>query len=191
MISYIVICPEVFSMRVITGSARGRKLLTLEGDSVRPTTDMVKEAMFSIVHFDVENARVLDMFCGCGQLGIEALSRGAQSAVFVDIARQSMQITEKNLEATGFRSKSKTVISNSLEYLDRTSEIFDIAFLDPPYNAGIMEDAIERVRLHMADGGIIVCETSANEILPETIEGFTSKRYKYGKIALTVYRKVV
>lgn len=178
-------------MRVITGTARGRRLQTLEGDSVRPTTDMVKEAMFSIVHFDVENARVLDMFCGCGQLGIEALSRGAQSVVFVDIARQSMLVTEKNLETTGFRNKAKTVISNSLEYLDRTSEIFDIAFLDPPYRAGIMEDAIERVRLHMADGGIIVCETSSDEVLPEAIEGFTSKRYKYGKIALTVYRKVV
>lgn len=176
-------------MRVITGSARGRKLQTLEGESVRPTTDMVKEAMFSIVHFDVEGARVLDMFCGCGQLGIEALSRGAESAVFVDISRQSMSITEKNLETTGFRNLSKTVISNSLEYLDRTSEIFDIAFLDPPYKAGIMEDAIERVRLHMAEGGIIVCETSAEEILPEEIEGFKSKRYKYGKIALTVYRK--
>ena len=164
-------------MRVITGSARGRKLQTLEGDSVRPTTDMVKEAMFSIVHFDVEGARVLDMFCGCGQLGIEALSRGAQSAVFVDISRQSMSVTEKNLETTGFRNVSKTVIANSLE------------FLDPPYRAGIMEDAIERVRLHMADNGIIVCETASEEVLPETIEGFTSKRYKYGKIALTVYRK--
>ena len=82
-------------------------------------------------------------------------------------------------------------MSNSLEYLDRTSEIFDIAFLDPPYKAGIMADAIERVRLHMADGGIIVCETAAEEILPECVEGFTSRRYKYGKIALTVYRKVV
>lgn len=145
--------------------------------------------MFSIVHFDVEDARVLDMFCGCGQLGIEALSRGASSCVFVDISRQSMAVTEKNLETTGFRKLSKTVISNSLEYLDRTSEMFDIAFLDPPYRAGIMEDAIERVRLHMAEGGIIVCETSAEEVLPENIEGFTLKRYKYGKIALTVYRK--
>jgi 16S rRNA (guanine(966)-N(2))-methyltransferase RsmD len=176
-------------MRVITGSARGRKLQTLEGDSVRPTTDMVKEAMFSIVQFDLEDAHVLDMFCGCGQLGIEALSRGAKSATFVDIARASITVTEKNLEATGFRNVSKVVNSNSLEYLDRTSEIFDIAILDPPYRAGIMLDAIERVRLHMADGGIIICETAAEEVLPEDIEGFKSKRYKYGKIALTIYRK--
>ncbi len=175
-------------MRVITGSARGRKLKTLDGDSVRPTTDMVKEAMFSIIQFDVEGARVLDMFCGCGQLGIEALSRGAKSCTFVDIARQSMAVTEENLSTVGFRSLSKTVISNSLEYLDRTSEIFDIALLDPPYRAGIMEDAIERVRLHISENGVIVCETDAGEELPE-VEGFSRKRYKYGKIALTVYRK--
>ena len=176
-------------MRVITGSARGRKLKTLEGDSVRPTTDKVKESIFNIIQFDIEGRRVLDMFCGCGQLGIEALSRGAASAVFVDISRASIAVTEENLTTTGFRNVSKTVLANSLEYLDRTSEIFDIAFLDPPYHAGIMDDAIERVAPHMADGGIIVCETGEREILPEDIEGFTSKRYKYGKIALTVYRK--
>ena len=176
-------------MRVITGSARGRKLKTLEGDSVRPTTDKVKESIFNIIQFDIEGRRVLDMFCGCGQLGIEALSRGAASAVFVDISRASIAVTEENLTTTGFRSVSKTVLANSLEYLDRTSEIFDIAFLDPPYHAGIMDDAIERVAPHMADGGIIVCETGEREVLPEDIEGFTSKRYKYGKIALTVYRK--
>ena len=176
-------------MRVITGSARGRKLKTLEGDSVRPTTDKVKESIFNIIQFDIEGRRILDMFCGCGQLGIEALSRGAASAVFVDISRASIAVTEENLTTTGFRSMSKTVLANSLEYLDRTSEIFDIAFLDPPYHAGIMDDAIERVAPHMADGGIIVCETGEREILPEEIEGFTSKRYKYGKIALTVYRK--
>ena len=176
-------------MRVITGSARGRRLKTLDGDSVRPTTDKVKESIFNIIQFDIEGRRILDMFCGCGQLGIEALSRGAVSAVFVDISRASISVTEENLQSTGFRNISKTVLANSFEYLDRTSEIFDVAFLDPPYRAGIMADAIERVRLHIADGGIIVCETSVEEILPERIEGFSSKRYKYGKIALTVYRK--
>ncbi len=176
-------------MRVITGSARGRKLKTLEGDSVRPTTDKVKESIFNIIQFDIEGRRILDMFCGCGQLGIEAISRGAASAVFVDISRASIAVTEENLTTTGFRNVSKTVLANSLEYLDRTSEIFDIAFLDPPYHAGIMDDAIERVAPHIADGGIIVCETGEREVLPEDIEGFTSKRYKYGKIALTVYRK--
>ncbi len=176
-------------MRVITGSARGRRLKTLDGESVRPTTDKVKESIFNIIQFDVEGSRILDMFCGCGQLGIEALSRGAESAVFVDISRESIRVTEENLEATGFRGISRTVLSNSLEYLDRTSEMFDIALLDPPYRAGIMEDALERVRLHINDNGIIVCETASEEVLPESIEGFSSRRYKYGKIALTVYRK--
>ena len=178
-------------MRVITGSARGRRLKTLEGDSVRPTTDKVKESIFNIIQFDIEGARVLDMFCGCGQLGIEALSRGAEFAVFTDISKASIKVTEENLEHTGFRNCAKTVLGNSLDYLDRTSERYDIAFLDPPYKAGLMEDAIERVRLHIAENGIIVCETASDEVLPEEIEGFTSKRYKYGKIALTVYRKVV
>ena len=87
-------------MRVITGSARGRRLRTLEGESVRPTTDKVKESIFNIIQFDVEGSRVLDMFAGCGQLGIEALSRGARSAVFVDSARASMAVVEENLETT-------------------------------------------------------------------------------------------
>lgn len=176
-------------MRVITGTARGRRLKTLEGESVRPTTDKVKEAMFSIIQFEIEGRRVLDMFAGCGQLGIEALSRGAESAVFVDISRNSVSVVQENIKATGFEDVSRTVLANSLEYLDRSAEIFDLAFLDPPYKAGIMEDALERLSPHIADGGVIVCETSAEEVLPELSGGFTSKRYKYGKIALTVYRK--
>lgn len=176
-------------MRVITGTARGRRLKTLEGESVRPTTDKVKEAMFSIIQFEIEGRRVLDMFAGCGQLGIEALSRGAESAVFVDISRDSVSVVQENVKAAGFENASRTVLANSLEYLDRTAEIFDLAFLDPPYKAGIMEAALERLAPHIADGGVIVCEASAEEVLPEAFEGFTSKRYKYGKIALTVYRK--
>ena len=176
-------------MRVISGKAKGIVLKTPDGMQTRPTADRVKEALFSILQFDLPGTKILDLFGGTGQLGIEALSRGAASAVVVDISRASIAVTEENLTTTGFRNISKTVLANSLEYLDRTSEIFDIAFLDPPYHAGIMEDAIERVAPHIADGGIIVCETGEREVLPEDIEGFTSKRYKYGKIALTVYRK--
>lgn len=175
-------------MRVITGSARGRRLRTLDGESVRPTTDKVKESIFNIVQFEIEGRRVIDLFSGSGQLGIEALSRGALSCVFVDNARQSINITEENLETTGFRNLAKTVLSDSLSYLDRTFETYDIAFLDPPYNAGIMEQALERLVPHMAGGSTIVCETSSDEVLPETIGDFSSKRYKYGKTALTVYR---
>ena len=121
-------------MRVITGTARGRRLLTLEGDDVRPTTDIVKEALFSIIQFEIEGRKVLDLFGGCGQLAIEALSRGAHSAVIVDASKKSVEVIKKNLETTGFRSISKVVNSNSLEYLDRTSEIFDIAILSSIFN---------------------------------------------------------
>ncbi len=176
-------------MRVITGSRRGRRLMTLEGDSVRPTTDKVKESIFNIIQFDVPGAKVIDLFAGSGQLGIEALSRGAESAVFVDSSSKSLAVVEENLKLTDFRAVSKTVRSDALSYLDRVIEEYDIAFLDPPYKAGLMEDAIERIAPHIAQDGIIVCETGSEEVLPEELNGFTSKRYKYGKIALTVYRK--
>lgn len=175
-------------MRVITGTARGRKLKTLEGDSVRPTTDKVKESVFNIVQFDIEGRKVIDLFSGSGQLGIEALSRGAESCVFVDSSRASINVTEENLSAVGFRNLSKTVLSDSLSYLDRTSESYGLAFLDPPYAAGITVTALEKLLPHMTEGSTVVCETSAEEVLPENIGEFVSKRYKYGKIALTVYR---
>ena len=176
-------------VRVITGSQRGRRLFTLEGNDVRPTTDKVKESIFNIIQFDVPEARVIDLFAGSGQLGIEALSRGADSCVFVDASSKSIAVVEENLKITNFRENAKTVRSDALGYLDRVIEKYDIALLDPPYKAGLMEDAIERIAPHINENGVIVCETGSEEFLPENIEGFTSKRYKYGKIALTVYRK--
>ena len=176
-------------VRVITGSQRGRRLFTLEGNDVRPTTDKVKESIFNIIQFDVPGAKVIDLFAGSGQLGIEALSRGADSCVFVDASSKSISVVEENLKITNFREKAKTVRSDALGYLDRVIEKYDIALLDPPYKAGLMEDAIERIAPHINENGVIVCETGSEEFLPENIEGFTSKRYKYGKIALTVYRK--
>lgn len=175
-------------MRVITGLARGRKLKTLDGDSVRPTTDKVKESVFNIIQFEVEGRNVLDLFSGSGQLGIEALSRGAKGCVFVDSARASLKITEENIKTAGFEKSSRTVLSDSLSYLDRTCERFDLAFLDPPYKAGLMKEALDRLVLHMTKGSVIVCETDSQEVLPEEIGEFSSKRYKYGKTALTVYR---
>ena len=176
-------------VRVITGSQRGRRLFTLEGNDVRPTTDKVKESIFNIIQFDVPDAKVIDLFAGSGQLGIEALSRGAEFCVFVDASSKSISVVEENLKITNFREKAKTVRSDALGYLDRVIEKYDIALLDPPYKAGLMEDAIERIAPHINENGVIVCETGSEEFLPENIEGFTSKRYKYGKIALTVYRK--
>ena len=107
-------------MRIISGIARGRKLKTLASDDVRPTSDKVKEGIFSAIQFDIEGRRFLDLFAGSGQMGLEALSRGAEFAVFTDISKASIKVTEENLEHTGFRNCAKTVLGNSLDYLDRT-----------------------------------------------------------------------
>ena len=115
-------------MRIITGSARGRRLLTLEGEHVRPTTERVKEALFSILQFQIEGRRVLDLFAGSGQLGLEALSRGAREAVFVDAGKEPISIIEKNIASTGLGERAKVLHMDYAAFLLRRNEPFDIAF---------------------------------------------------------------
>ena len=119
-------------MRVITGSARGRRLKELEGMETRPTTDRVKEGMFSALQFDIEGRRVLDLFAGTGQLGIECLSRGAASAVFVDRRPDAVKIIRENLKVTDLTDRAQVVSGDSMEYLKSLREKFDIILLDPP-----------------------------------------------------------
>lgn len=177
-------------MRVITGSARGRRLLTLEGESVRPTTDKVKEAMFSAIQFEIEGRQVLDLFAGSGQLAVEALSRGAERAVLVDAARSSLAVAEKNLASTGLSEKARLVHGDFASYLSSCRERFDLAFLDPPYRTGLLQRALPLVAERMNPGGTIVCEHPAEETLPETVGGFAQYRSrKYGKIMVTLYRR--
>lgn len=176
-------------MRIITGSARGKKLLTLEGEQVRPTPDRVKEALFNIIQFDLPERRVLDLFAGSGQLGLESLSRGAREAVFVDSSRDSIQIIEKNITATGFGDKSKVVFQDFASYLSRETGSFDIALLDPPYRKGLLERALPLVAAVMNSGGTIICEHPTDEAVPDVTGDFLKGRsYRYGKILLTVYR---
>lgn len=177
-------------MRVITGIARGRRLETLPGENVtRPTTESVKEALFSMIQFELEGRRVLDLFAGSGQLGIEALSRGAGHCTFVENNRQALKIVESNLSHCKLKDNSKVVLSDALSFLMRKDN-FDIAFLDPPYNQGLIEKCLPLLLPMMSDDGIVVCETSADENLPENIDGFTADRVRrYGKTKLTLYRK--
>ena len=156
-------------MRVITGSARGRKLKTLEGNDVRPTTDRVKEAIFSVIQFDVQGARVLDLFAGSGQMGIEALSRGAKLAVFVDSSKQSLEVVRDNLKTTGLSSASRVVTMDYQSYLSGCKEQFDIAFLDPPYGKGILQQALPLLVPKMAAGGIVLCEHPRGEDMPQKV----------------------
>lgn len=179
-------------MRVITGKARGVSLKTPEGMQTRPTTDRVKEAMFSIIHFDVPGAKVLDLFGGTGQLGIEALSRGAESAVFVDSREESCKLIRENLTRTKLQPQGKVVPADYLEYIHRCREKFDIILLDPPYAEVFLENALKTiVEIDiLQSGGIIVAERPVEKELPFEFAGYTrSKDYKYGKTLLTLYRK--
>ena len=179
-------------MRVITGKARGVQLKTPEGMLTRPTADRVKEALFSIINFDIPMASVLDLFGGTGQLGIEALSRGANSAVFVDQREDACKIIRENLRRTKLESQSRVVRSDYLDYLRRSKEKFDIILLDPPYAEVFLENALKcitEIDILKSDG-IIVAERPVEKDLPFEFEGFTrSKDYKYGKTLLTIYRK--
>ena len=180
-------------MRVITGTARGRRLATLPGtDTVRPTSEKVKEAIFSAIQFDIEGRRVLDLFAGSGQLGIEALSRGADSAVFVDMSPASLEVVNKNLAATGLFEKAEVVRSDYSSFLARAKKTFDIAFLDPPYKSGILVDALKKTLGLMSDYGTVFCEHPSDNNLPDAVCGFKISRvYKFGAVTVTMYKKEV
>ena len=179
-------------MRVITGKARGVQLKTPDGQLTRPTTDRVKEALFSIIQFEIPGSAVLDLFGGTGQLGIEALSRGAASAAFVDQSDAACRLIRENLRRTKFENVSKVVRGDYMEYLSRCREDYDIILLDPPYAEVFLENALKRITEIdiLRSGGIIVAERPLGKELPWDFPGYTrSKDYKYGQILLTLYRK--
>ena len=158
-------------MRVITGTARGRRLGELTGMDTRPTTDRVKEGLFNIIQFDIEGRRVLDLFAGTGQLGIECLSRGAAHCTFVDQRKDAVALVRKNLDAT---------------------ELSDRAKVDPPYDTNLLNTTLNRIAVIdiLAENGIIICESRADQDLPELPLPYRkSKDYRYGKIKVTLYRK--
>lgn len=176
-------------MRVITGSARGRKLKTLDSLDVRPTPDAVKEAMFSVIQFDVPGASVLDLFGGSGQLGIEALSRGAAHCVFVDKSSDSVAIIKENISACKLAANARVLHMDSIEYLTIAKKGFDIAFLDPPYRNGLLEKALPILGKKINPGGYVICEHETELTLADEYEGlYLHKRYRYGRVAVTIFR---
>ncbi len=179
-------------MRVITGKARGTVLKTPEGLATRPTADRVKEALFSIIQFDIPTASVLDLFGGTGQLGIEALSRGAKSAIFVDQSEAACRLIKENLRRTKLEQDGRIICSDYLSYLKRCRERFDIIFLDPPYAEVFLENSLKMITEIdiLQTGGIIVTERPLGKELPWEFSGYVRSRdYKYGKTLLTIYRK--
>ena len=177
-------------MRVITGSARGRVLETLKGgDIVRPTTDKVKEAVFSSIQFELEGRDFLDVFAGSGQMGIEALSRGAKSATFIDSSKKAIAVIERNLKVTNLQPFARVICADSLSYLRSCGQKYDIAFLDPPYNTGILQEALPIIAQIMKNTGVIISESALNDKILQKYYKFTLDRERtYGKIKVSTYR---
>ena len=158
----------------------------------RPTTDKVKESLFNIIQFDIEGRKVLDLFGGTGQLGIEALSRGAKSAVFVDQGEAACSLIRENLRRTKLEKQAKVIRSDYLQFLKQSKDKFDIILLDPPYAEVFLENALKCITEIdiLQSGGIIVCERPIEKDLPFEYAGYRrSKDYKYGKTLVTLYRK--
>ncbi len=181
-------------MRVITGSARGCRLGELPGQDTRPTTDRVKESVFNILQFDIEGRRVLDLFAGTGQLGIECLSRGAESCVFVDQSQAATALVRRNLRHTGLERRSQVIQSEAGQFLAACRQTFHLIFLDPPYAGDLLGNTIKKIAAVdiLADNGIMVCESPVDKTLPGLpVPYHRGKEYRYGKIKITLYRKDV
>jgi len=176
-------------MRIITGTAKGIRLESLEGETTRPTIDRVKEAIFSMIQFDIEGRSVLDLFAGTGQLGLEALSRGADKALFCDFNNAAFEIIKTNAKKTKLYEKSRILKTDYKELIKGCEgrEKFDIIFLDPPYSSDYLADSLKRVKNAdiLADRGIVVCESESPEAI--TADGYDVLRFaKYGKISVTL-----
>ena len=179
-------------MHVITSTARGRKLGQLQGMDTRPTTDQVKESIFNIIQFDIEGRRVLDLFAGTGQLGIECLSRGAASAVFVDRRPDAAALTRENLKLCDLTDRSRVVAGDSMEFLKAAREKYDLIFLDPPYETELLETAIAHIARHdlLNVHGMMIAEHPVDKALPALSAPYRMGRtYRYGKIAVTIYHR--
>lgn len=179
-------------MRVITGKARGVVLKTPDGLATRPTADRVKEALFNIIQFEIPAAKVLDLFGGTGQLGIEALSRDAKSATFVDERDEACRLIKENLKRTKLESQARVVRSDYMAFLKNCKEKYHIILLDPPYAEVFLENALKMITEIdiLETGGIIVAERPLGKELPWDFPGYERSRdYKYGKTLITIYRK--
>jgi len=174
-------------MRIVTGAARGARLETLDGEATRPTAERVKEALFSMIQFDIEGRRVLDLFAGSGQLGLEALSRGAARADFVDSSADAVAIIKRNAQKTRLFERCRVMNTDWETFLRGEKEPYHIVFLDPPYALGLIPRALARLRERrlLAPGALIVCES--NSELPFTAEGCRLVRHnRYGIVYITL-----
>lgn len=179
-------------MRIISGIRRGHKLCDFAGMDVRPTTDRVKEAMFSLIQDFIPDAVCLDMFSGSGALALEAISRGARRAVLTDNDKRSVEIIKKNIASLGFSDMCEVKNISCFDYIARTNEKFDIIFLDPPYNKNYIEKSLRAIAENdiLTGNGIAVLESDSPDFSGE-VEGLSVyKQRRYGRTIVTVYRRV-
>lgn len=179
-------------MRVIAGTAKGVSLKTPDGLATRPTAERVKEALFSMIHFDIPGKKILDLFAGTGQLGIEALSRGAKFAVFTDAREEACKLVRENVQKCRFSQQAQVLRADYKQFLHNCKDRFDIIFLDPPYVEVFLENSLKIISEIdiLQSGGIIITERPADKPLTMEISGFSrSKDYKYGNTVITVFRK--
>lgn len=175
-------------MRIVGGIYRSRVLYGFNGDKIRPTSDKARESIFNILQNKVINCNFLDLFCGTGAMGIEALSRGAKQSVFIDLARESVLLTKKNLEMLKITDGAKVVNADALGFLQSSNEKFDIVYIDPPYSTDLGKKALEKVERVLSDNGIAVFEDE--KPCDFTIDGLVEyDRRKYGRIHLTFFKR--
>lgn len=176
-------------MRIITGSARGTRLATLDGDATRPTAERVKEGIFSAIQFDIHDRKVLELFGGSGQLSLEALSRGAQSALICDENREATSIIKDNAKKARLFEKCSIITADWKDCIKGARDKYSLVFLDPPYKEGVLDEILHRIFSSgiLTDDAIIVCESDADGI-PTPIDDIQAKAYRYGKTYVTIFR---
>lgn len=170
-------------MRIISGTSKGRKLATPKSHSLRPTSDRVKESIFNILRGEIEGKLVLDLFAGTGNLGIEALSRGARKVVFVEKGRHALGLIQKNLAQFGFEERSETLpidASRAVRVLKQGGKTFDVIFMDPPYEKGLIEKTLLRLSSHPVyhRDSLLVVEHHRREALPPILHGWNLVRQR-------------
>ncbi len=175
-------------MRIVGGTYRSRALFSFEGEDIRPTSDKVRESLFNILQNRIYGCRFLDLFCGTGAMGIEALSRGAEYVVFNDRARTSVALTKRNLEKLNISEKIKVYNTDALIFLKTTVEKFDVVYIDPPYKSQLGIEALKIASVVLKEDGIVVFEDE--KLFEDKVDGLDCyDRRKYGRVHLAFFKK--
>ena len=182
-------------MRVLSGKAKGRRLFSVKGFNTRPTSEKVKGSIFDILSCDFEGQEVLDLFAGTGSLGIEALSRGALKAVFIESNRQALSALEKNLRNSGFFDQSwimKTTVERGIRVLEKRANRFDLIFMDPPYDRGFLNSTLAMVSRSniLKDSALVIVEHSSSDSLECSIKRLAlNDQRRYGNTLVSFFEQ--